>query len=475
MATSTASGDLQNSTTRGVDDSFAIRVFQLASSLGILVFLGLLAISERADLEGELPEIALWAAVALAADLMLVRVGKGVTLTMSLPVSLAAALLFHPAFAALVAFAGCLDPMEVRGESSLSRAIFNRSQVALATAAAALVFYFGDVNAAAWPTVALWSLVALAADFAVNAAFVVPTIVLRDRTSPLTAIRLLFGSAPADSTVLYVSMGLVAPLIAAIYLTAGAWGLLFCLVPLALARGGLVRAERLHEARERVATKDEALRRTTESVGEERRDERVALAGELHDEVLPPLFKVHLMGQVLKEDLDAGRLLDLDSDLPELLAATAASQAAVRHVVDQLRRSSLGPDGLVGTVRLLAEHLQSSGAPPVDLFLEDLDGSDEALLVLYQVAKEALTNAAKYSKARRITVRMWEEDHNGRLIVSDAGVGFETSNVDLRNHFGLQLMKERVESRGGKLVVESRLGDGTTVAAKVPLRAEPIE
>jgi signal transduction histidine kinase len=471
MATTTASGDLQNPTTRGADDSFAIRIFQWASSLAILVFLGLLVISERADLDGSLPEIALWTSVALGADLMLVRVGKGVTLTMSLPVSLAAALLFAPAFAAIVAFVGCLDPMEVRGESSVSRAIFNRSQVALATTAAAFVFHISDVNPAAWPAIALWSLLALAADFAVNAAFVVPTIVLRGGASPLTAVRLLFGSAPADSTVLYVSMGLVAPLIAAIYLAAGGWGLVFCLVPLALARGGLVRAERLHEAKERVATKDEALRRTTESVGEERRDERVALAGELHDEVLPPLFKVHLMGQVLKEDLDAGRLLDLDADIPELLAATAASQAAIRHVVDHLRRSSLGPEGLVGTIRLLTEHLQSSGAPPVDLFLEDLDGSDEALLVLYQVAREALTNAAKYSKAGRITVRIWEEDHTGRLIVSDTGVGFETSNVDLRNHFGLQLMKERVESGGGKLVVESRLGEGTTVAAKVPLRS----
>ena len=465
----TIPGDLQNPTTRGVDDSFAIRIFQLASSLSIFVFLALLVSSERLALDGRWSQIALWAAVALAADLMLVRVGKGVTLTMSLPVSLAAALLFPPAFAATVAFAGCFDPMEVRGESSLSRAVFNRSQVALATTAAAFVFHVGDVNAAVWPAVALWSLMALAADFAVNAACVVPTIVLRDRVSPLMAVRHLFGSAPADSTILYVSMGLVGPLIAAIYLAAGGWGLLFCLVPLALARGGLVRAERLHEAKERVATKDEALRRTTESVSEERRDERVALAGELHDEVLPPLFKVHLMGQVLKEDLDAGRLLDLDSDIPELLAATAASQAAVRHVVDRLRRSSLGPEGLVGTIRLLAEHLQSSGAPPVDLFLEDMDGSDEALLVLYQVAREALTNAAKYSKARRITVRMWEEDRTARLIVTDTGIGFETSKVDLRNHFGLQLMKERVESRGGRLVVESRLGEGTTLAAKVPL------
>ncbi len=465
----TVPGDLQNPTTRGVDDSFAIRIFQLASSLSIFAFLALLVSSERLALDGRWSEIALWAAVALAADLMLVRVGKGVTLTMSLPVSLAAALLFPPAFAAIVAFAGCFDPMEIRGESSLSRAVFNRSQVALATTAAAFTFRVGDVNAAVWPAVALWSLIALAADFAVNAACVVPTIVLRDRVSPLMAVRHLFGSAPADSTILYVSMGLVAPLIAAIYLAAGGWGLVFCLVPLALARGGLIRAERLHEAKERVARKDEALRRTTESVSEERRDERVALAGELHDEVLPPLFKVHLMGQVLKEDLDAGRLLDLDSDIPELLAATAASQAAVRHVVDRLRRSSLGPEGLVGTIRLLAEHLQSSGAPPVDLFLEDMDGSDEALLVLYQVAREALTNAAKYSKAMRITVRMWEEDRTGRLIVTDSGIGFETSKVDLRNHFGLQLMKERVESRGGRLVVESRLGEGTTLAAKVPL------
>jgi len=471
----TIPGDLQNPTTRGVDDSFAIRIFQLASSLGIFAFLALLVSSERVALDGRWWQIALWAAVALAADLMLVRVGKGVTLTMSLPVSLAAALLFPPAFAAIVAFAGCFDPMEVRGESSFSRAVFNRSQVALATTAAALVFHVGNVNAAAWPAVALWSLMALAADFVVNAACVVPTIVLRDRVSPLMAVRHLFGSAPADSTILYVSMGLVAPLIAAIFLAAGGWGLLFCLVPLALARGGLVRAERLHEAKERVATKDEALRRTTELVNEERRDERVALSGELHDEVLPPLFQVHLMGQVLKEDLDAGRLLDLDADLPELLAATAASQAAIRQVVDQLRRSSLGPEGLVGTIRLLAEHLQSNGAPPMDLYLEDLDGSDEALLVLYQVAKEALTNAAKYSKAGRVTVRIWEEEeHNGRLIVSDTGVGFESSNVDLRNHFGLQLMRERVESRGGKLVVESRLGEGTTVAAKLPLRVEPL-
>jgi signal transduction histidine kinase len=240
-------------------------------------------------------------------------------------------------------------------------------------------------------------------------------------------------------------------------------------VPLALARATLVRAERLHEVAERVAEKDEALRRSTETVGLERRDERMALAGELHDEVLPTLFKVSLMGRVLKEDLEAGRLLDLDLDVPELLSAIDRAQAAVRRLVGNLRRSSLGPGGLATTIRLLAEDLQSSGASPIRLEVEHIDGSDEALLVLYQVAKEALTNAAKYSQSRDIAVRAWSEGSDGRLLVIDSGVGFEISRVDARDHFGLQLMKERVESRGGRLVVESRLGGGTTIAATVPL------
>ena len=42
---------------------------------------------------------------------------------------------------------------------------------------------------------------------------------------------------------------------------------------------------------------------------------------------LATLFKVRLMGQVLRQDLSTGRLLDLDVDLPELLSATESAQA----------------------------------------------------------------------------------------------------------------------------------------------------
>ena len=73
----------------------------------------------------------------------------------------------------------------------------------------------------------------------------------------------------------------------------------------------------------------------TDSLANERRDERQVLAGELHDEVLP-LFKVHLMGQVLRQDLDSGRQI-----LPELLTATEMAQSAIRDVVRGLRGAKL--------------------------------------------------------------------------------------------------------------------------------------
>jgi signal transduction histidine kinase len=471
MATATSSSSsLASRTTKGVDDPSAIRWFQWVSSTAILAVLCVLLVDDRAWLAANRGTILVWACVAVAADLMFVRIGKGLTLSMSLPVTLAAALLFPVAAAATIAFLGCLDPMELKGESSISRAVFNRCQVALATSAAAVVLHGLSIGPTDWPLIALACFLALLADFAVNASFVAVTVVLKTHTSPLSALRLLFGSEPVSSVALYLSMGLVAPLVAVVYLSSGVWALVSFLVPLALARSTLLRAERLHDAVDRINEKDEALRRSTETVGLERRDERMAVAGQLHDDVLPALYKVTLMGRVIQEDLESGRLLDLDLDVPELQSAVDTAQSEVRRLVGSLRRSSLGPGGLSVTLRLLSEDLESSGASPIRLDIaSDLDGSDEALLVLYQVAKEALTNAAKYSQSSEVIVRAWPEGDEGRLVVIDSGIGFDLTRVDQRNHFGLQLMKERVESRGGRLVVESQLGGGTTIAAMVPL------
>ena len=91
---------------------------------------------------------------------------------------------------------------------------------------------------------------------------------------------------------------------------------------------------------------------------------------------------------------------------------------------------------------------------------------------MYQVAREAMTNAARYANAGVIDVRLTSEAECIRLVVSDAGVGFALDSVDPAQHLGLQLMRERVESIGGRLFIDSRIGVGTTVVASIPRRPE---
>jgi signal transduction histidine kinase len=195
------------------------------------------------------------------------------------------------------------------------------------------------------------------------------------------------------------------------------------------------------------------------------------LAGELHDEVLPPLFKVHLMGQVLRQDLSTGRLLELDDDIPELLSATEAAQRAIRDLVRDLRRSQVGPEGLVGTIRLLAGQLESAGSCRILLDLEPVSASHVTQLLAYQIVREALTNASKHAGATEILVRLREDHGLVRLMIRDDGVGFDPSTVDLDRHFGLQLIAERVEAAHGTVVIDSQLGSGTTISASLSMDA----
>ena len=54
------------------------------------------------------------------------------------------------------------------------------------------------------------------------------------------------------------------------------------------------------------------------------------------------------------------------------------------------------------------------------------------------------------------------------LIVEDDGIGFDLTQVDAGEHFGLQLMAERVEAGRGRFTVDSRLGEGTRVMVTLP-------
>jgi signal transduction histidine kinase len=463
MATATTAHDL------GRADNLKLRSYLWACSALTLTVVAVVVARDWTSVAAAPVVVVVWAVVVAIADLFAVRLRRSITLSMSFVVTLAAALALEPGQAALAALLGSLDVREWKRQVSLPQFLFNRGQVACSTAAAALLFAATPGEPQEWPQLLFWSLLALAADFLTNMLFMVPAIAIRDGLRLRQAVRPLFGSVPGQTLLLYIFLGCLAPILAVTYQVAGPWGLAVSLLPIWLARESLERAEDLQSAAVRISTKDQALRLAEDKIADERRDERLTLAGELHDEVIPALYRVHLMGEVLRQDLSTGQLLQLEEDLPVLLDATSHAQRTIRELVGSLRSSPIGSSGLSNTLEYLRSQLEVSGSPHIRLEVDEVAGSERAKLVIFQVAREALTNAAKYSRATEIRAKVWSDDGLVRVSVSDDGIGFEMERVTAApSHFGLLLMRERVEAVGGSLVIDAQLGRGVAVSAAVP-------
>ncbi len=100
--------------------------------------------------------------------------------------------------------------------------------------------------------------------------------------------------------------------------------------------------------------------------------------------------------------------------------------------------------------------------------------------VVYRVVQEALTNVAKHARAALATVSISQSGRGLRAVVWDNGKGFNPSSQQemLRHgHFGLVVMRERVELASGRFEVKSAPLTGTQVIVWVPFvsSSEPLE
>jgi signal transduction histidine kinase len=88
---------------------------------------------------------------------------------------------------------------------------------------------------------------------------------------------------------------------------------------------------------------------------------------------------------------------------------------------------------------------------------------------LYRIVQEALNNAVRHARAESITVGVDADDGTATITVRDDGVGFDPAARAIRERrLGLTSMRERAESLGGKFIVETAPGAGTTVRVEVP-------
>ena len=90
-------------------------------------------------------------------------------------------------------------------------------------------------------------------------------------------------------------------------------------------------------------------------------------------------------------------------------------------------------------------------------------------IIIYRLMQEAISNAVKYSKAKNLEVVINYDTDKVWLSVSDDGCGFELTERKIRRSgFGLEIMREQVESIGGTILISSKPGFGTVIKAEFP-------
>jgi two-component system sensor histidine kinase UhpB len=223
--------------------------------------------------------------------------------------------------------------------------------------------------------------------------------------------------------------------------------------------------ERIELAFLRMMRRLEAERRRAGSAAlHAQEEERARVARDLHDEVNQSLTGLLLRLEAARE----GAPPELEAELAETKALANQAMTELLSLARQLRPTALDDLGLAAAIGGQVEQL-GHGEIEARLSVEGdfSDLGDDAQLVVYRVAQEALSNAARHSGAKRVEVRLRRSESGGvGLEVSDDGCGFAFD--ESQRGLGIGGMRERTLLVGGELTIESRPGHGTTVRLTVP-------
>ena len=222
--------------------------------------------------------------------------------------------------------------------------------------------------------------------------------------------------------------------------------------------GGASEATELADAFNEMLDRLEAERR--DSVGralQAQEGERLRVAQELHDGVGQTLTGVVLqLGRAARHVPEEARDAVLEAQ-----ETARESLEEVRRIARMLRPEALDDLGLASALRVLGERIGEQSGLAVGIHVQPgLDFDDQAELVIYRVAQEALTNVARHARAGRAEVRLGRR----ALEVDDDGRGRE----DEREGGGILGMRERAVLIGAKLRLGPSPLGGTRVSLELP-------
>ncbi len=416
-----------------------------------------------------LASLLLWTITVAVVELLPVPVSKDLRLSLSYPILLGVAILYRdPWIVALVTFVGSSDPREVARTIPILTALFNRSQLAISLFIGTLTLSaVADSRASVYVVTGALAL-ATASSYLANVALVATFIrVVRKRPVREVLSELRVG-AVNEFLLNYLGLGFVGLVIARLYDAVGLLSVAAFIFPLIFARQMFFRNLALEEAGKELKDREQVLRALSNRMAEERQDERMQIAGYLHDDLAQQLFRLTLQVEMAKKRLQLGEVDAVTRDLDGILQTKQQTSDMVRALIRDLHRSPIGRRGLAEAIQSFADDMSRGGPTRISADVVEVALPPPIQLLIYQIAREAATNSLKYAEAGNIWISLHEADDGVRLSIKDDGKGFDTSAPQPEGHFGSVMMRERALVAGGTFTRESAPGHGSAITATFP-------
>jgi signal transduction histidine kinase/ligand-binding sensor domain-containing protein len=210
---------------------------------------------------------------------------------------------------------------------------------------------------------------------------------------------------------------------------------------------------------------------------EGRVDERLRVARDLHDTLLQSFQGLLLQFQAARNML-RGRAEEVAHVLDTALVDAGQAITEARDTVQNIRSSTVITNELAKAIRVLAEELagqQREAHGDAAAFSIEVEGAVQELHPIlrdeiFRITGEALRNAFRHARARRIEVEIRYDTRKLRVRVRDDGIGIDAKVIEAgrTGHWGLPGMRERAKAIGGQLEVWSEQNAGTEVELTVP-------
>lgn len=196
-------------------------------------------------------------------------------------------------------------------------------------------------------------------------------------------------------------------------------------------------------------------------------EERQHLSQELHDELGQSLTAIKVMAVTAKnQKADTGQITDAIIEICDHLISV------VRSMMRNLHPLVLTELGLKATLEDLVNHW-SSRNPGLRLSLhcaDEVDALEQKITIqVFRIVQECVTNIVRHAQATQATISL--ELAAGKLLrlqISDNGRGCEQETI--KTGFGLLGMRERINSLGGVLTIQTQPGHGMNISASIPLK-----